>query len=82
MLVFSFSITYVSLLIFVKTMIDHLFFIYQNFFLRIIFVRIIIFILSYYVVSLSYPYPSFLEFVVSPCPIVSYPLGRIHIRAS
>ena len=59
MLVFNFSITYVCVLIFVKTMFEHLLFIYLNCFLRTIFVRIIIFILSYYTVSLPYPYPNF-----------------------
>ena len=63
-------------------MFEHLFFIYLNCFLRTIFVRIIIFILSYYVVSLLYPYPGFLKFVVSPCPAVSYLRGRICVRAS
>ena len=46
-------------------MFEQLFFIYLNCFLRTIFVRIIIFILSYYVVSLQNPYPGFLKFVVS-----------------
>ena len=62
-------------------MFEHLF-IYLNCFLRTIFVRIIIFILSYYVVSLPYPYPDFLKFAVSPCPAVSYLGGRICVRAS
>ena len=83
MLVFSFSITYVCFLIFVKQcLFEHLFFIYLNCFLRTIFVRIIIFILSYYAVSLSYPYPGFLKFAMSPCPVVSYLHGRIRVRAS
>ena len=82
MLVFSFSITYVCVLIFVKTMFEHLFFIYLNCFLRIIFVRIVIFILSSYVMSLPYPYPGFLKFVVFPCPAVSYLRGRIRVHAS
>ena len=43
MLVFSFSITFASFLIFVRTLFEHLFFIYLNCFLRIIFVKIIIF---------------------------------------
>ena len=51
---------------FVRIMFEHLFFIYLNCILRIIFVSIIIFLFFYYVVSLSYPCPSFLEFVVSP----------------
>ena len=62
-------------------MFEHLF-IYLNCFLRTIFVRIIIFILSSYVVSLPYPYLGFLKFVVSPCPAVSYLRGRIRVRAS
>ena len=49
-------------------MFEYLFFIYLNCFLRTIFIRIIIFILSYYVVSLPYPYPGFLKYVVSPYP--------------
>ena len=56
-------------------MFEHLFFIYLNCFLRII-----IFLLFYYVVSLSYPCPSFLEFVVSPCPRV--PPCRIPVAVS
>ena len=63
-------------------MFEHLFFIDLNCFLRTIFVRIIIFILSYYAVSLPYPYPGFLKFVVSPCPAVSYLYDRIRVRAS
>ena len=47
MLLFSFSITYASFRIFVRTMFEHLFFIYLNCFLRII-----IFLLFYYVMSL------------------------------
>ena len=62
-------------------MFEHLFFIYLNCFLRIIFVRMIIFLLFYYDVSLSYSCPSFLEFAVSPCPAVSYPRGRVRLRA-
>ena len=32
--------------------------------------------------SLPYPYPDFLKFAASPCLAVSYPGGRIRIRAS
>ena len=46
-------------------MFEHLFFIYLNCFLRIVFVRIIIFLLFYFSVSLPYPCPSFLKFFVS-----------------
>ena len=60
----------------------HFLFIYLNWFLRIIFIRIIIIFLLYYIVSLPYPYPDFLKFVVSPCPVVSYLRGRIRVRAS
>ena len=63
-------------------MFEHLFFIYLNCFLRTIFIRIIVFILSYYAVSLPYPYPGFLKYVVSPYPVVSYLRGRIHVCAS
>ena len=69
MLVFSFSITFASFLIFVRTMFEHLFFIYLNCFLRIIFVRIIIF---YYFII---PCPCririlfFLIFRIPPCRI-------------
>ena len=63
-------------------MFEHLFFIYLNCFLRTIFVRIIIFMLSYYVVSLPYPYLGFLKFVVSQCPVMSYLRGRIRVHAS
>ena len=57
-------------------MFEQFLFIYLNCFLRTIFVRIIIFILSYYVVSLLYSYPDFLKFsvsyhVVSPWPYPS-----------
>ena len=65
MLVFNFSITYVCVLIFVKTMFEHLLFIYLNCFLRTIFVRIIIFILSYYTVSCHI---RILIFLNLPCP--------------
>ena len=63
-------------------MFEHLLFIYLNFFLRAIFVRIIIFILSYYVVSLSYLYLGFLKFSISLCPVMSYLHDCIHVRAS
>ena len=63
-------------------MFEHLFFIYLNYFLRTIFIRIIIFILSYYVVSLSYPYPDFFKFVMFSCPVMSYICGRIRVPAS
>ena len=63
-------------------MFEHLLFIYLNCFLRTIFVRIIIFILSYYAVSLPYPYPDLLKFAMSPCLAMSYLRGRIRVRAS
>ena len=47
-------------------MFETYFFIYLNFFLRILFERIIIFLLFYYVMSLPYPSFSFLDFFVSP----------------
>ena len=40
------------------------------------------FLLFYYVVSLLYLCPSFLEFVVSSCPAVSYHRGRVRVHAS
>ena len=63
-------------------MFEHFFFIYLNLFLRTIFIRIIIFILSYYVVSLPYLYLGFLKFSISLCPAMSYLCGCIHVRAS